>query len=289
MDHEKRDLDSLNRLYQWARRSSWKPLGQKTRGRGLEFASYRNYVPGDDLRRIDWVVYARLSRLVVKLVEELPEPHVELILDSSPSMATGHPPIFPTAALLAASFGAIFMARGSAVKIQDGGALSRGEQFRGQGRLLGLLRSLRAYKCDGSLDLNKAAATLLGQEHKNLVIVTDGLMPGRGFVTALKRLQQDGHTVFVVIVQAPRECPEEWLQGHSRGAIWELEAAESGALAKRHIDHGVLSAMSQKRRCLIEELELLLRAAHLAWTVMSSDQNTEKAVKRLFGPLAESH
>ena len=60
-------------------------------------------------------------------------------------------------------------------------------------------------------------------------------------------------------------------------------------MEKRYMDPDVLIAMSQKRRSLIEETELLLKKAHLGWTVMSSEQNAEKAVKRLFRPLAESH
>jgi uncharacterized protein (DUF58 family) len=55
-------------------------------GTSLEFMEHREYMPGDDLRRIDWNAYARNDRLSVKLYREEVNPHVELLLDVSRSM-----------------------------------------------------------------------------------------------------------------------------------------------------------------------------------------------------------
>lgn len=55
-------------------------------GSSLEFMEHREYLPGDDLRRIDWNVYARSDRLAVKLFREEVNPHVDLLLDVSRSM-----------------------------------------------------------------------------------------------------------------------------------------------------------------------------------------------------------
>lgn len=55
-------------------------------GTSLEFMEHREYIPGDDLRRIDWNVYARNDRLSIKLYREEVNPHVELLLDVSKSM-----------------------------------------------------------------------------------------------------------------------------------------------------------------------------------------------------------
>jgi len=61
------------------------------RTRGLEFVDYRRYTPGDDLRSIDWNVYARLREVVVKAAPA--EGHVDLalLLDGSRSMDDGTP------------------------------------------------------------------------------------------------------------------------------------------------------------------------------------------------------
>ncbi|MCS6848293.1 MAG: DUF58 domain-containing protein [Anaerolineae bacterium] len=56
------------------------------RGRSVEFADYRNYTPGDDPRRVDWNVYARLERPYIKLFEDEEDLTTHILLDDSPSM-----------------------------------------------------------------------------------------------------------------------------------------------------------------------------------------------------------
>ena len=61
------------------------------RGQSVEFADYRDYALGDDLRQLDWNVYARLEKLFVKLFIEEEDVTVTLLVDASASMATGRP------------------------------------------------------------------------------------------------------------------------------------------------------------------------------------------------------
>ena len=61
-------------------------MGTQT-GRSIDFRDYRDYMPGDDLRWVDWSVYARTDRLIVKLYHEEVNPHVDIVLDGSRSMA----------------------------------------------------------------------------------------------------------------------------------------------------------------------------------------------------------
>ena len=56
-------------------------------GSSVDFQDYRDYQPGDDLRHIDWNAYARTDQLTVKLFREEVQPHLDLILDTSSSMA----------------------------------------------------------------------------------------------------------------------------------------------------------------------------------------------------------
>ena len=59
------------------------------RGSSVEFAQHRPYVPGDELRAIDWKVYARSERLVVKEYIEETNLSLNVLLDASESMAFG--------------------------------------------------------------------------------------------------------------------------------------------------------------------------------------------------------
>ena len=63
----------------------------KKRGAGVEFADFREYIPGDDFRYIDWNAYARLGQLLLKMYEEEQDLHVYFLLDTSHSMDTGDP------------------------------------------------------------------------------------------------------------------------------------------------------------------------------------------------------
>ena len=60
-------------------------------GSSVEFSDFREYAPGDDLRRVDWNAYARFDRLFLKLFMEEQETTVHILLDCSASMDFGEP------------------------------------------------------------------------------------------------------------------------------------------------------------------------------------------------------
>src|SRR3712207_3527993 len=80
------------------------------RGQSVEFADYRDYTLGDDLRQLDWNVYARLERLFVKLFVEEEDVTVTLLIDASRSMASGRPQKLLFAKRAAAALGYIGLA-----------------------------------------------------------------------------------------------------------------------------------------------------------------------------------
>src|SRR3954467_13315343 len=90
----------------------------KRRGQSVEFADFRNYVAGDDLRFIDWNLYARLDKLFLKLFLEEEDLHFFALIDTSGSMDFGEPTKLDYARQLAASLGFIGLIRGARVKIE---------------------------------------------------------------------------------------------------------------------------------------------------------------------------
>jgi len=115
-------------------------------GGGVEFADHRDYTLGDDLRYLDWNVYARLGSRLIKRFEEEEDLHVYFFLDCSRSMAVGEPVKFDYARQLAAALAYIALAdldRISVVpfadKIYDVFPLTRGKQH-----VLSLLRYLES-------------------------------------------------------------------------------------------------------------------------------------------------
>src|SRR3954452_9909284 len=85
-----RKLDRLTLVASQIRAGVMKGERRSTRrGTSIEFADYRDYTRGDDLRRVDWNVFARLERPFIKLLEEEEDLAVHLILEASRSMDYG--------------------------------------------------------------------------------------------------------------------------------------------------------------------------------------------------------
>ena len=78
-------------------------LGRGT-GSSLEFQEYREYMPGDDIRHLDWAAYGRTDSLMIRLYREEISPRTEILLDASRSMTTGG----ETKSLLARQLTALF-------------------------------------------------------------------------------------------------------------------------------------------------------------------------------------
>lgn len=94
-------------------------------GGGIEFADYRPYMPGDDIRRIDWMVFLRLRRLMVRLCAEEKELTLMLVIDTSRSMGFGEPQKLRTALRMAAVLSGIALRGGNRV-----GILAMGSRLR---------------------------------------------------------------------------------------------------------------------------------------------------------------
>jgi uncharacterized protein (DUF58 family) len=108
------DPELMNRIEQLRLASRKVFLGRmkgerrsKRRGQSVEFADYRDYSPGDDLRFLDWNIFGRLERLFIKLFMEEEDLSVYIFLDTSESMRFGEPAKFDYARRLAAALGYI--------------------------------------------------------------------------------------------------------------------------------------------------------------------------------------
>src|SRR5512142_989762 len=107
-------LRRLERLALVARKASaGQTQGERRspkRRQSVEFSDFRPYVAGDDFRRIDWNVYARLEKFFIKLFVEEEDLAVHLLLDNSRSMDWGEPKKLAYAARVAGALGYIALA-----------------------------------------------------------------------------------------------------------------------------------------------------------------------------------
>ena len=196
------------------------------RGQSVEFADYRDYALGDDLRQLDWNVLARLEKLFVKLFIEEEDVTITILLDGSQSMATGHPDKLQFAKRAAAALGYIGLASEDkvAVSVLGGRAARRRTQLRGSGRVFRLLAELSAIRSvEGPTDLvaaaRHAAAQLTGRGV--VILISDLLDPAADRV--IRELASTRSELIVLHVLSPDELDPP-LEGDLR-----LVDAETGA------------------------------------------------------------
>ena len=135
----------------------------KKRGISVEFADYRDYVSGDDLRFVDWNVYGRLDRMYLKLFLEEEDRFIYLVLDSSHSMAYGAPRKIDYAARVAASLGYVALSDMDRVALSavSGGLADCFRPRRGKAQVWRLFEFLEQIEPGGATDL--AASVQIGR------------------------------------------------------------------------------------------------------------------------------
>jgi uncharacterized protein (DUF58 family) len=178
------------------------------RGQSVEFADYRDYTLGDDLRQLDWNVYARLEKLFVKLFIEEEDVTITFLLDASPSMAFGKPQKLLFAKRAAAALGYIALAGEDRVVVAalTGRMARRQGGLRGSGRVFRLLANLSGIQpAEGPTDLvasaRHAAAMLSGRGV--IVLISDLLDPGADRV--IRELAATGSELIVLHALSPEE------------------------------------------------------------------------------------
>lgn len=156
-------------------------------GAGIDFLDYRNYVPGDDIRRIDWTVFARLRQPFIRVLEHEETLYVSLLVDLSRSMSAGSPRSKAALACqLACGLAAIAMADGDHVTAATfSSSLSPIlRNLRGRVMLHRLVTMLKAAPTSGEADLHVIAKSFCRDaRHRGLVIILSDML-GAGDVEA---------------------------------------------------------------------------------------------------------
>ena len=181
------------------------------RGQSVEFADYRTYATGDDLRQLDWNAYARLERLFVKLFVEEEDVTVHILVDASRSMDFGTPNKLDAARRAAAALGYLGLAgmdRVSVAFLGEGTATTM-PPIRGKRRAAELFAFLSQPRSDRLTGLAAAArAYAAGMRGTGpLVLVSDLMDPG--YLDALRDLAATRSQLSVLHLLAPEELEPE--------------------------------------------------------------------------------
>lgn len=180
----------------------------RRKGQSVEFADFRNYVPGDDLRFIDWNLYARLDRLFLKMFLEEEDLHFYTVIDASDSMDFGDPSKLDYAKQLAAALGYIGLCRADRVKIEMLGQSIRTPSpvLRGKHSLWRMLEYLDGVEPGTNISLDEGLKNFcLKNSGKGIMVLITDLMYKTGYESALRMLLSQDMDLYLIHVLSPEE------------------------------------------------------------------------------------
>jgi len=248
------------------------------RGSSVEFADYRNYVPGDDLRRLDWNIYARLDKPFTKLLEEEEDLAVYIVLDASASMNWREQELnkFDYARKLAAGLGAIALSSGdllSMAVLQNGRVAAEFGASRGSAALPRFFQFLESLAPQGKTDLNAALRQYaIHPRRAGLLILISDLLVEDGFQLGLRSLLGRGNEVALVHLLAPDE-----VEPNLAGDLQLLDI-ETNAAQEVSIDGGLRNLYSARFREWIQSTQDDCRKQGIKYIHAVTDKSWDKVL-----------
>ncbi len=207
----------------------------RRRGHSTDFADYRNYVAGDDIRHLDWKIYARLERLYLKLFLEEEDLQVFIMIDTSPSMDFGEPNKLHYAKQVAAALGYISLCKMDSVTVQcfSEGLLEKWGPKRGKATGGAYFDFLQNVKIGTQTSLFESMR-LFSQtgRGKGIVVVLSDFYDFSGYEDGLRFLFGRDFEVFAIHLLSPEEMKPD-LKGDIRLVDMEFEYTTDISVGKQ--------------------------------------------------------
>ncbi|MBN2241156.1 MAG: DUF58 domain-containing protein [Acidobacteria bacterium] len=222
-----------------------------TPGFSVEFADYRKYNYGDDIRYIDWSIYARLRKLFLRQSKAEAEVAVHILLDASNSMSYGRFPKLAFAKKMAAMLGYVGLNSQDRV-----GVTAFSDRLhatippkRGRRQLSDLLALLEKSSPGGASAFGPAFRTYAARaSSRGMLFVLSDCFCSDDYRNAFRSLAFSGFEVFVVRILAPEETNPELEEGT------ELRDLEHGHLRGPVVTEEIIVKYRKRMRDYSEEL-----------------------------------
>jgi len=263
----------------------WAEHRSRDRGQGLEFCDYRPYSPGDELRSVDWNIYRRLGRVVIRLFEEMEDLPIYLLLDLSHSMwAEAEKPRAVVAMQVAIGLAAIGLDQHDRVGIFPFGdeldASARPTSGRGRLALLAqmLTRSAQgARRNPTGTDLTSCVSKFRGLGlREGMIVVLSDFFDHRGVDTMLSQFKRTRHRPLFIAIKR-REDREPSLRGDVR-----VRDCETRAVQDVSITDTILKRYRDAYDRHFEQLRTFVQRRHGGWLEIDADADVMDQMATLF-------
>ncbi len=269
----------------------------KRRGRSVEFDDFRPYALGDDLRHIDWNLYARLDRLFIKIFLEEQDLSLHLAIDASASMAAGGGSKSAMAMRLAGALASIGLASRDRVSISvfGTGAPTHSGAYRGRTNLPALARFILAKAkavepgAPSERFNDSMKSTVSARTGKGVMVVLSDFLQPEGYDAGLRTLAAGGgFDIHLLQILAPGEIDPALEQDSSgqRGLSGDVRLvdAETGLGKEVTISTALVDRYKARLEEYIDTLASAAAARDMSHTLLRSDADVVKVVgERLRG------
>lgn len=268
----------------------------KKRGTSVEFDDYRPYAPGDDLRRLDWKIYARLDRLFLKLFLEEEDMALHVAIDASASMdaGSGGANKLQFCQRLAVSLGHIGLVNLDRVSVSvfGGDKLERSPDLRGRRGVQRLGKFVLDAVKPAALGpgpgagFNDALTSLArARSGKGVTVVLSDFLVREGYEPGLRALAGGGYETYCLQVLSPGEIdpatePDAALaaagaRGGGLAGDLRLTDVETGAGAEVTVSAELIRAYKARLEAYVAALAGFCAARDMTHMVVRSDSDLE--------------
>jgi uncharacterized protein (DUF58 family) len=251
----------------------------KKTGSGIEFADYREYQPGDDIRYLDWAIYQRFDRLLLRLFEEEEDLAIYFIVDTSASMGFGGGAKMRHAKRVAAALAYVGLAnldRVSIVSTSDH-ILDRMPQTRGKARIFKVFRFLKELQPTGQTDLEDALKSFVAQnKRRGLAVLISDLYDPHGFAQGLNVLRYNKFDPFVVHVTDHADAKPRL---HGDVLLYDCETGDEREVT---VTAKVLERYEEEYKSYVKEVERFCATHQVPYAAADVSVPFDELILRVF-------
>lgn len=249
--------------------------GRKSSAKGssVEFSDFREYLPGDDIRRIDWNVYGRLDKFYVKQFMEEKEAFYHIFLDTSASMDFGEKKKSVMALRLAAVFAWLVLKQLDRVEILTlgDGRLGKTSPVIGRGSFQRLLNELEQVSFEGDTRISEAVKKCSLGGRGICILISDFLDP-HGVDEAIRYLTFKRQEIFLIQVLAREE-----VEFDGEGTL-ALEDMETGNQVRVTVTRQTIRAYEEALESHEQALQRLAKRYGCAFLQVIADEDLDKVI-----------
>ena len=253
----------------------------RTYGQTVEFADYREYQLGDDIRRIDWNLYSRFEKYFLKLFTDERQMHTQIFIDCSASMGKDNPEKAEYAVAVAAALGYLSVHNMDKVSFK----LMKGEKSEdpfgtivGKRAFFNAISQIEELEFEGESDIREAVVgTPNTGSNDGLTVIISDFFTDSDWKKAVDYLCYKKRQVLLMQVLTPEEVDPSYT-GRVHLIDLESETVEDARNMKIKIDPASQVAYEEAMKEIREDLQAFCNSRGAMYATVCTDQPIEKTL-----------